>query len=262
MSRDSIGILATARLGSTRLRRKHLLKVEGRTLLDWLLRRIKAVFAAELAAGAARIIIATTPEPENLELRQFEDQGIVVFAGSKDNIPLRHLEAARALGLSGIVSVDGDDVLCASEAMRAVYDGLAGGAVGVRTEGLPVGMNAWGYAAAFLAESLEGHHEARLETGWGRVFDFNRFATIPLAAAGASDAVRLTLDYQEDFDLFRAVIEGLGDTVVKASAEDIVRYILKNDLTRLNDNRVEEYWANFERVREAERAHSSKKAML
>lgn len=260
MDTDTIGILVTARLGSTRLKRKHLLEAGGRPFLHWLLWRIQGEFASELASGRAVVVIATTPEPDNEAFKAFEGQGVTVFAGSKGNIPLRHLQAAQALKLAAIVSVDGDDVLCAPEAMRAVYDGLAQGAPGVKTEGLPFGMNAWGYAADMLAASLEGHHGEQLETGWGRIFDFDRFDTATFTVPGNSDAVRLTLDYAEDADLFRAVIEGLGPCVAKATAGEIVGHMLENDLTRLNATRVEEYWANFNSEREQESASSAEKA--
>lgn len=249
-----IGILVTARLGSTRLRRKHLLGVGDTTLLGVLLARIRHAFADELAAGKARIVIATTPEPENADFDAFVTADTEVFAGSRENIPLRHLECARALALAGIVSVDGDDILCAAEALRAVYDGLRAGAEGVKTEGLPFGMNAWGYATPTLAAAVEGHARDQLETGWGRIFDFSRFETRTFDIAGNSEALRFTLDYAEDYDLFRAVIEGMGPQVTAAPCEAIIAHVLDNDLTRLNRARVDEYWANFRKERDGESA--------
>jgi spore coat polysaccharide biosynthesis protein SpsF (cytidylyltransferase family) len=224
-----------------------------------LLARIQAAFAPELERGEAGIVIATTADAENEALGCFAGDGVAVFAGSRDNIPLRHLQAAHKLGFSAIVSIDGDDILCALEGMRAVYEGLAQGAEGVKTEGLPFGMNAWGYTVNLLEESLAGYHDNQLETGWGRIFDFDRFDTVLFDVPGASDALRLTLDYTEDFQLLEAVIQGIGPGVVQSQAVDVVAYILAHDLTRTNRNRVEEYWANFEREREQELRDSAQK---
>jgi spore coat polysaccharide biosynthesis protein SpsF len=165
------GILITARLGSTRLKRKHLLPVEGEPIISFLIRRIVAEFQEEISQGQAAVIIATTSEPENQEFERLAGEKVAVFCGSKENIPLRHLQAADAHGLGVIVSVDGDDVLCSVQGMRRVYGALVGGAKYVRTANLPFGMNSFGYSRAFLAESLKDHQSDTLETGWGRIFD-------------------------------------------------------------------------------------------
>lgn len=255
-----IGIFVTARLGSSRLKRKHLLPVVDGPMILRLVNRITSAFEREIAEGEAMVVVTTTSATEDEELILVEDAGAVLFRGVKDNIPLRHLQACERLHLDAVVSVDGDDVLCDTEAMQAVYDALADGAEGAYTKGLPLGLNAWGYSARTLQNGLAGHEEDTLETGWGRIFDFDRFVEIdmPLDVPGGDDPhLRFTLDYQEDLAFFRAVIEGLWPGSDTATAEEIVEYVLDNDLAQLNRNRSIEYWNNFEAEKNKENEANS-----
>ena len=94
------GFFLTARLGSTRLPRKHLLEAAGKPMLGVLAERIRHAFAADLAAGDALLAIVTSDEAENRAFERFAALGVRVFYGSVDNIPLRHHQAAQ-VGLHG-----------------------------------------------------------------------------------------------------------------------------------------------------------------
>lgn len=242
-----IGIFVTARLGSSRLRRKHLLQVGGKPLMAYLLGRITTEFADEIAAGNVVTVIASSDEPENRDFEYFRSSGVKVFFGAIDNIPLRHLQAAEALDLDAIVAVDGDDILCSVRAMRATYQSLLTGCQYVKTEGLPLGMNSFGYATSFLADSLDGHRKDVLETGWGKIFDETRITEIKIQSPPANDKLRFTLDYEEDYRFFSAVIESIGARIETAEDEEIVRVVEQNGFNHLNESIAKEYWANFYR---------------
>ncbi len=250
--RPVLGILITARLGSTRLKRKHLLLVSGKPMMSFLLLRIEQEFTEELAAGHAKIIIATSDEPMNREFEQFCSPTVSVFYGSKSNIPLRHFEAAQAVGFDLALSIDGDDILCSRRAMRAVSDSLLSGSQYASTNGLPFGMNAFGYSVAFLKRSLEGHRDQTLETGWGRIFDTSQMAEIQISDITDDPLLRFTLDYPEDHELFGAVISAFADKIFTASDAEIVEHVYANDLHRLTSAISEEYWNIFRRSVEAE----------
>lgn len=247
------GILVTARLGSTRLGRKHLLPAAGRPLISYLLERIRAEFNKEIADGTACVVIATADEPEN---RDFENPGngeARVFYGSSNNIPLRHLQAAKHLGLDFIVAVDGDDILCSAKGMRTVYGELINGAEYVKTCGLPFGMNSMGYSTVFLQKSLSGYETDTLETGWGRIFDETRLKEIEAGFPFKDNSLRFTLDYKEDYEFFKAVIEDLGEEIGTATDAAIVRRALDARLFVINERVSKEYWENFNRHMEKEK---------
>lgn len=252
------GILVTARLGSSRLPRKHLLPMGDRPALGWLLERMRRAFSRELLAGEAVLAIAATTAPEDAALEALATDGIAFFQGSTRNIPLRHHQAALALGLTHIVSVDGDDVLCAPEAARAVLEALLQGAPGARTEGLPLGMNAWGYATSTLRQALRDHEAETLETGWGRIFDMARFRTIPFAVPDEARWLRMTLDYPEDLAFFRAVLQDAGPDAASLDSHRLIDIALAGGSAAINQCRHLEYWNNFEQERAREQLDASR----
>lgn len=247
-----IGIFITARLGSTRLARKHLLPVGGKPILSYLAGRIVRGLRSEMRSDRAKLLIVTSDEPENRLFEEFTPIGLEVFYGSVHNIPLRHLQAAEDRGLDAVVSVDGDDILCSVKGMRMVYDALMDGRELVRTSNLPFGMNSMGYSRAFLERSLRNHREGALETGWGRIFEGGDMTDIAVPFPIQNEILRFTLDYQEDYVFFKALIEELGGTVDSASDEDIVSTVMEKKLYALNEPISREYWSNFYKARDEE----------
>ena len=65
------GIFIVARLGSTRLSQKHLIKAAGKTFIEWLALRFVAAFQKEIAANEAGVFIVTSEKPENKNLKKF-----------------------------------------------------------------------------------------------------------------------------------------------------------------------------------------------
>ena len=240
-----VGILLTARLGSTRLRRKHLLEINNKPILKTLIERIKNEFANEIKLGRVKIIIATSDEIENRDFQIFFEKTCDVFYGSKENIPLRHLEAARKYELDAIVSIDGDDILCSTEAMQSVYKRLALGKNFVKTQGLPLGMNVMGYSTEFLKASLKKHECDTLETGWGRIFNQTDLEIIDIHLVEENNRLRFTLDYETDYQFFKQVIVDLADVIYYCSTKSIIEHVLKHRLYEITDTVNEEYWMNF-----------------
>lgn len=252
------GILITARLGSTRLKRKHLLSVRSYPILFYLIKRITLEFKPEINNGKIKLIIATSDEPENREFESFSKYGVIVFYGSSNNIPLRHLETATYHDLDNLVSVDGDDIMCSVKGMRCIYDALNKGANYVKTENLPFGMNSCGYKRTFLESSLQNYVKDVLETGWGRIFDSNELTLIQMPFGIHNDLLRFTLDYQEDFTFFKDIIENLGENIFIASDKAIVEIALNRESFKLNEAISREYWDNFYKKMEEEKQNSVK----
>lgn len=241
-----IGILITARLGSTRLPQKHLLPVKERPIITYLLDRIRRAFEIEMQSGQVELIIATSDEPLNREFEQRLDIDAKVFFGSQNNIPLRHLQASDAHKLDAIIAVDGDDIFCSIQGMKEIYSRLFGGAQYVKTSDLPFGMNVFGYSKNFLSTCLEKHRDATLETGWGRIFDATALQEVTVSAEPVDDRLRFTLDYPEDYEFFKALICLLGDSVYSATGELIIETVRKHALYKMTEAISAQYWENFQ----------------
>lgn len=237
-------ILVTARLGSTRLKRKHLLPAGGKPILQYLVDTINREFTREISSGDINVVIATSELPEN---RAFKESiaGCSVFAGSDEIIPLRHLEAAEHYEADAILSVDGDDILCSPRAMRSVFSVLRAGASFVKTEGLPLGMNVSGYSVETLRRALSNcEHLSKLETGWGRIFD-GITPQILCFQSSATPSMRFTLDYEEDYCFFQTLLKHPLIATGLADEEFIVQYVLSNSLDSITQPITDEYWRRF-----------------
>ncbi len=246
-------ILLTARLGSSRLPRKHLLSAGDHTMLGILAARIVQTFRASIRGQSVVVAIATSDEPENREFERFRSDLASIVYGAIRNIPLRHLQAAQYLGVENIVAVDGDDVLCSTAGMSAVRDALCDGAQFVKTTGLPFGMNVFGYTRQFLADALVGNESKILETGWLRIFDESHLEEIPISTRLRFPSnLRFTLDYPEDEIFFRALYEHFGDDIVYATDDDFIDAVIDKRLFEITDPIGDRYWKNFHAVRDSE----------
>jgi spore coat polysaccharide biosynthesis protein SpsF (cytidylyltransferase family) len=249
-----IGIFITARLGSTRLYQKHLIEIEGKPMIKWLVDRYIKGFINEIQDQKIKIFITTSVNQENhLFDTIFKNSNIEIFYGADSNIPLRHLECAKANSIDYIISVDGDDILCSIEASKIVLKNLLEKGNLVKTIGLPLGMNVMGYSTLFLERSLDQNKIEKLETGWGKIFEEKDIITIEIENNLNCEKIRATLDYNEDVLFFNNVITGIGNEINTISDKDLVENIINNNWSIANENLIDTYWENFNKQKKAEK---------
>src|SRR5688572_1998172 len=101
--RTAAGIVLQARYASTRLRGKALEPMGGRTILEQCLRRL-------VRAGVARVVLATTTEPEDDALAAVSMRmGVAVYRGDRDDVLGRFSEAAHQFGLDPVLRATADN---------------------------------------------------------------------------------------------------------------------------------------------------------
>jgi spore coat polysaccharide biosynthesis protein SpsF len=241
-----VGILILVRLGSTRLKNKHLIEVQGVAYLNYIINRFHNFFKD----FDFQIIIATSNKSENRLIETVIDLDKAnVFYGSDRNIPLRQYECALKYGLTHIISLDGDDIFCSTNAAYEVYAKLKNGVKGAKTVGLPIGLNIMGYDVGLLEQSMINDKKLNceiFETGWGRIFD-NKLDTIYIEIANKEylDILRFTLDYPEDSLFFRNLIEKYPGSIIEANDDEIIDFVIKNNLFLINNHLKEIYETNF-----------------
>ena len=246
-----IGVFITARLGSTRLGEKHLIEINAKPLIRYLVERFSVAFKESIEKKQLKIFITTSVKPENKKFESiFNSNEVEVYYGSDENIPLRHLECAIEHEIDHIVSIDGDDILCSTEASKLVIDRLLSGSKMAYTEGLPLGMNISGYSKFFLEKSLKGIESNKLETGWNRIFEKDKIDIIKLNLPDDIAKIRMTLDYEADANFFKKVISNLD--VLNISDTLLFDSIIKNKWSQLNSHLDDIYWANFNKLKEQE----------
>lgn len=246
-----IGVFITARLGSTRLSEKHLIEVNGKPFIKWLVERFSTAFRESIEKNELKIFITTSINTENKKFELvFDKSELEVFYGSDENIPLRHLECAVENNIDHIISIDGDDILCSTEASKLVVEKLLSGSAMVQTKGLPLGMNSTGYSKIFLENSLKGIEANKLETGWGKIFDLDKIDVIQLKSDEKIEKIRMTLDYDPDADFFKKVISSID--VLNASDVLLIETIIENNWNQLNEHLDDIYWSNFNKQKQEE----------
>lgn len=239
---SELAIVIPVRLDSSRLPRKHLEEAAGVPFLEWLCRRQRHALGS--INVSATVVIATTDRRHDDPVEDLAlTMGVAVYRGESENVPRRLARAAASIGARNLVCVDGDDVACSLAAVRGVATLLTAGFPRVRTGGLPLGMNAHGCRVSLLLErtaALTG----RVEVGWTRVIDDVPAHDLSFPGPARPD-LRLTLDYVEDAQFFRALIDLCGHDFVAATDEHIVGTVDRHGLSRLNTDLATRYWENY-----------------
>jgi len=243
-----IALLITARMGSSRLPQKHLIPTNGKPLLYWLIKRYEYEFKNEIAENKVCLAIATSEKPGNEKFSvATEGTSCRVIHGSDSNIPLRHLQCAKQLNATHIISIDGDDILCSKQAARVLFGQMIKDKKHnfFTAAGLPLGMNLSGYSVAYLEECLNAQSRSKLETGWGRIFKDPQTWTVTLGKYDIMGDLRFTLDYQQDADFFCKVIDQLKEKVISISDTELISFVEQNELYKINASLKETYWQNY-----------------
>jgi spore coat polysaccharide biosynthesis protein SpsF len=207
--RTGAGIIVQARVASSRLPGKALERIGGRSILEHCLRRLSA-------GGVARVVLATTRQPEDDALVAVaEALGVTVYRGSTADVLDRFSRAALAHDIDPVIRATADNPAVDIHGPGRLLAALAEtDADYVREEGLPCGAA----VEAMTAEAL--HHAARhahspedrehVTTFIRRRTDLYRVLVRPAPAPLTSPALRLTVDTHEDLQWVRELFFRAG----------------------------------------------------
>jgi spore coat polysaccharide biosynthesis protein SpsF len=195
--RTRAGIILQARYNSTRLPGKALEVVGGRTILEHCLRRL-------IKAGVARVVLATTWEPEDDTLIAIARRvGALVYRGDSADVLTRFSDAARFYDIDPVLRATGDNPAGDVRAPGRVFAALRQtGADYVQEEGLPYGAAVEGMtaealhrAAALAHDPYDREHVTTFIRSQREIFNV---ATVSAPASLVRPSLRLTVDTQED----------------------------------------------------------------
>jgi len=195
--RTHAGIILQARYASARLRGKALQPVGGRTILEQCLRRL-------IRAGVARVVLATTCEPEDDVLVMLAVRmGVAVFRGETDDVLRRCSDAARAFHLDPVIRATADnpavDVQAPGRVLAALRDTQADY---IREEGLPHGTDVEAMTAAALHKAAQlataPSDREHVTTFIRNRRDLFRVTHIQAPAPLACPSLHLTVDTADD----------------------------------------------------------------
>jgi spore coat polysaccharide biosynthesis protein SpsF len=240
------GIFIIVRLGSTRLPKKALLPILGKTVLGHLVERLKSAKSADL------VVICTTQNPVDDPIVEIgRTTGVQVFRGSEEDLLDRLLQAALTYHVSHFVGVEGDDLLVDPEQVDEVAKLLLErNADLVRCEGLPFGAAPIGIKVEALSKVCMLKTETKTATGWTRYF--TESGQFNIASMRVEDPelshpeIRMTLDYPEDYEFFKAVFEELDKSGEPIRLREAVKLIMmRPDIQEINAGLDQKYWEHF-----------------
>ncbi len=222
-----------ARMGSTRLPGKLFLPLGPKTVLRWVLDRVRE------ARRVDDVVVATSTAAENDRLVERCGQwGVGSFRGSESDVLGRCLAAAREADAGWVVRVNADNPLVDPRYIDALVDAARQGRADYqsyrRGDSKPVMLTALSFFAEVISreclERADREIRDRFEREhvtlgiYGRPSRFDvRWLDVP---AWCNDPrLRLTVDTQADLDLLRQVVAGLGPGAETATAEQVVRLV-------------------------------------
>jgi spore coat polysaccharide biosynthesis protein SpsF (cytidylyltransferase family) len=249
------GALIPIRLDSSRLPGKALLDVAGCSALHRLVTQV----AACKYVDRSRIVVCTTERPQDDPLMQAAAElGIGLFRGSTDDLIDRMYRAAREHRFDVVLQIDGDDILADPDYMTRCVESVQQG----RSEvcccgaGLPLGSASKAFRFEALRKVFETYVPGTNDTGFGYFLTRSKLfqvATVdPVQPADVMPELRLTLDYPEDLELFRAIYSALRGSRAEAvrTAEICALVRSQPHLLGINAGLDEGYWERTRQIME------------
>jgi len=233
-----IPVFITARMGSTRLPRKHLLEIFDKPVIDYMIKRVKH------SKSAGFFVLCTTNLPEDDVFEGIaQRQDIRIFRGHPTDILKRWLDAADYFGSNYFISAEADDVFCDPFFIDTIIQKLEENNFDYITcKGLPFGVTPTGISVAALRKicslkkenDTEGQERFFTKTGLFRVHSIE--ITDP---ASINPDARMTLDYYEDFLFFKAVFTHFHGKKEFFSLQDIIQLLKEHPEIQEINNKMQ-----------------------
>ena len=232
------GIFISARTSSTRLPNKALLDLCGKPTIQYLIDNLKNSVHADI------IILCTSALPEDKILCEIAAaSGIDFFQGSLEDKLHRWRGACEEFNVDFFVNVDGDDLF---------FDfGLADLVFQQRNEEKIDFIDGWGlyndvYGISYEALLKVCNDKENNEIEYIRPYFLSNHSLATQQLKNVPNKYikkyRMTLDYKEDLDFFKTVIEGVVDSGKPLAFENIISFLEHNPTTKDINFFLEEHW--------------------
>lgn len=222
-----VGILLSVREKASRLPGKVIKQIFDKNVTEHLISRLK------MSKLTDQIIISTsTDKRDDVFERIASNLNVQVFRGSEEDKLKRYYDTAKAYNLDAVVIVDGDDLLCFPEFIDKTIAEIKKNNITdvIFTKNLPLGAASSGLKTSALKKVLEIKDENDTEVWGGYFTTTNHFKVKYIEAEGIfnNENIRMTLDYNEDFEFFKTIFEKLYDRNQNFSSLDVMK-LLKDE---------------------------------
>jgi len=246
-------IFIIARMGSSRLPGKHLKTILDKPIILHLIDRLR------LAKKIRKIVVCTTRKKEdNVLVELLEKENIEYFRGSEKDILDRFYQAAKIFQTDIIIDVEGDKiytdpiyvdkVIEEMEKFNLDYvEGMLSDENFTQIHGIhgfiPAGIKVKSLNKICLLKKTEN-----TETGYKEFFTKSKNMKLKYIELKLKVKMpkytRLTLDYQEDFELATMIFNKLGNFF---NAEDVIELLTKETkLLKITESLIEKWNKYYE----------------
>ena len=221
-------IFITVRSDSSRLPNKAYKEILGTPVIEMIIKR------AKLSKSANIVIVCTTERQIDDKIQEIAKKcGVQCFRGSLNDKLERWNGAVNAFGVDIIATFDGDDLLCSPELIDLAFEQINRENLDFikSPDGLACGAFTYCIRAKALEKVCQIKNTQDTEMMWTYFEDTGLFKVGELQVDDKiyyNNNVRLTLDYQEDFDFYENLF-----TYFKNFQNDIP---LKTALEYLNEH--------------------------
>jgi spore coat polysaccharide biosynthesis protein SpsF len=240
-------VFLSIREKATRLPKKVLLEVKGKTMTEHLIDRLKTAKLPDM------ILLCTSIDPRDAVLVEIAKRcGIPFFTGSEDDKLDRYLKAALHFGVDFMVIADGDDIFADPKYIdKTIAKFQESGADFIYCSDLPLGTACSGIKLDALKKVCEIKEENDTEVWGGYFLNTGLFKVAKLEVEDEvlrHPEVRMTLDYPEDFEFFKEVIERLYQPGKVFTLKEIMRLLKEHpEISDLNKGVQEAYLQNLKK---------------
>lgn len=233
-------LISQARIGSSRLPRKILKKINGKTLLKIHLERLRK------CRNVSNIIVATTTSTEDEKIYNLaKEWGFSSYRGSEEDVLDRFYQAAKPFDPDWIVRVTSDCPLLDPRLVDDIVE-FAKNKKSIDyvsntiQDNFPDGQDVEVFTFASLEEAWinankrsEREHVTPYIRNNSNICNGNKFTAVNFPIDKDYSKIRMTVDEVEDFELVKNLIEELGTNLMW---EEYTNYIIENNLGSLNQH--------------------------
>ncbi|MBU7041993.1 MAG: NTP transferase domain-containing protein [Theionarchaea archaeon] len=225
------GFLITARLKSKRLPLKLLKDLHGQSVIHRVIQRAQTVSSID------EVVLCTSTHPQDKKLVDIaRETGISYFTGDEDDVLQRLCDAAQAFDLDFFLSITADNPLFSMVYADKVADSFQNNPDFVIVTHLPLGTAVYGLNTRAVRVACAAKSIVDTEI-WGYLLNqphiFN-VHTIATHGIYHNPHLRLTLDYEEDYQLISTLYDAIPfHSVLPLSA--VLEYLHNHSqIARLN----------------------------
>ena len=244
-----IGFFITARLKSTRLKQKLLLNLEGRSVLGHVIESAKQV------DGVDDVVVCTSTVAQDRPILDIcQEHGCYYFNGSPEDVLNRLLSAATFFDCDYLLLITADNPLFSFEYAQRLVDEIKrdSDVDYLHVDGLPLGMDPYiiRRKAFEVIDAIKDDDETEFWPEYFRDQSIFKHKSIK-ADPGHTRDYRITLDYQQDLELFSSIYQNCFEGKPIAISQ-VIEYLDANPSVRALNSSIERSWLGHDRVDQIE----------